>query len=94
MFVDDNIFNSSEASRFCPTELVMDSEGMCILPCKTFSWLPSLERQFNAIVMHLQSVIFSLFAVAATIVWIKLRHILYVDEIKMLLICVTDVMVG
>ena len=82
MFVDDNIFSSSEASRFCHTELVMDSEGKCILPCNNFSWLPSLERRFHSIVMYLQSVTFSGFAIVATIVWIKLRHVLYVDGIK------------
>ena len=81
MFVDDHLFNSSEASRFCHTELVMDSEGECILPCNNFSWLSSLERQVNSIVMYLQSVTFSGFAIVATIVWIKLRHDLY-DRIK------------
>ena len=80
MFVDGNIFNSSEASRFCPTALVMDSEEKCILQWNNFSWLPSLKRQFNFIFMHLQLVTFPVFALAATIVWIKLRQILYVDN--------------
>ena len=70
MFVDDN------------PELVMDSEGKCILPCSNFSWLSSLERQFNLIVIYFESVTFTVLAVAATIVWIKLRHALYVDRIK------------
>ncbi|XP_062509803.1 uncharacterized protein LOC134185924 isoform X2 [Corticium candelabrum] len=58
-------------------ELVMDSEGKCILPCSNFSWLSSLERQFNLIVIYFESVTFTVLAVAATIVWIKLRHALW-----------------
>ena len=82
MFVDDNIFNSPEASRFCHAKLVIDSEGKFLRPFSNFSWLPSLERQFNSIVMYLPTVTFSRFLIVATVVSIKLRHVLYVDPIK------------
>ncbi|XP_062506634.1 uncharacterized protein LOC134183162 isoform X2 [Corticium candelabrum] len=75
--IDDNLINSSKASRFCHPELVMDRKGKCILPCNNFSWLPSLERQFNLRFIYFASVTFLVFAIAATIVWIKLRRALW-----------------
>lgn len=69
--------NSTAVYVSCRPDSVPDGNGSCILPCASWSWLPSIEEELYVVLSYFESVVLLAAGIVTTLVWIQLHSVLY-----------------